>query len=349
VRILSNSSMIVIHRVSVFITSSVGIGNKIPAALLYNVRDHYGRQNKGSVQLGITGLTQWWLNAFSSGNSGMAVQSQPNIQRNSMNKLRGLSFRMVYDKGKENIVADTFSQGGSIMATYGDLVVQIDIPKFVVTNSYALDMLPIVTIHSPHGAVYSVQWGKVKRLHQFGKQCLVSEQAKEEQQLFGGFWHLFSVLQGIWEGLKSDFLEDFLIPEGYDFIMMLQCVAQDHLPRWKTLLPFVELWYRPDKNASNPEASELFKEVAYSYNILSDPEKQRQYDNVEFEALENEGVDMEIELSHLGTVNKCLQHVFLQTWCSSEDHNIFYCAGKGHEWYSYGETTPCWNISYGKS
>uniref|UniRef100_A0A804LHT3 J domain-containing protein n=1 Tax=Zea mays TaxID=4577 RepID=A0A804LHT3_MAIZE len=160
---------------------------------------------------------------------------------------------------------------------------------------------------------------------------------------------LLEMLQGIWEGLKSDFLEDFLIPEGYDFIMMLQCVAQDHLPRWKTLLPFVELWYRPDKNASNPEASELFKEVAYSYNILSDPEKQRQYDNVEFEALENEGVDMEIELSHLGTVNKCLQHVFLQTWCSSEDHNIFYCAGKGHEWYSYGETTPCWNISYGKS
>jgi DnaJ-class molecular chaperone len=76
------------------------------------------------------------------------------------------------------------------------------------------------------------------------------------------------------------------------------------------LPPFVELWYRPDKNASNPEALELFKEVAYSYNILSDPEKQRQYDNADFEALENEGVDMEIELSNLGTVNKCLQHFF---------------------------------------
>jgi hypothetical protein len=342
VRILSNSSMIVIHRVSVFITSSVGIGNKIPAALLYNVRDHYGRQNKDSVQLGITGLTQWWLNAFSSGNSGMAVQSQPNIQRNSMNKLRGLSFRMVYDKGKENIVADTFSQGGSLMATYGDLAIQIDIPKSIVTNSYALDKLPIVTIHSPHGVVYSVQWGKVKRLHQFGKQCLVSEQAKEEQQLFGGFWHLFSVLQGIWKGLKSDFLEDFPIPEGCDFIMLLQCVAQDHLPRWKTLPPFVELWYRPDKNASNPEASELFKEVAYSYNILSDPEKQRQYDNADFEAFENEGVDMEIELSNLGTVNKCLQHFFSKLGVPMKTIIFFYCAGKGHEWHSYGETTPCW-------
>jgi len=43
--------------------------------------------------------------------------------------------------------------------------------------------------------------------------------------------------------------------------------------------------YHPDKNASNPEASELFKEVAYSYSILSDPEKRRQYDTAGFEVL----------------------------------------------------------------
>lgn len=43
--------------------------------------------------------------------------------------------------------------------------------------------------------------------------------------------------------------------------------------------------YHPDKNASNPEASELFKEVAYSYSILSDPEKRRQYDSTGFEVL----------------------------------------------------------------
>ncbi|KAK4409625.1 Chaperone protein dnaJ 15 [Sesamum angolense] len=39
----------------------------------------------------------------------------------------------------------------------------------------------------------------------------------------------------------------------------------------------VKYWYHPDKNANNPEAAELFKEVAYSYSILSDPEKRRQY------------------------------------------------------------------------
>lgn len=43
--------------------------------------------------------------------------------------------------------------------------------------------------------------------------------------------------------------------------------------------------YHPDKNVNNPEASELFKEVAYSYGILSDPEKRRQFDNAGFEVL----------------------------------------------------------------
>lgn len=41
--------------------------------------------------------------------------------------------------------------------------------------------------------------------------------------------------------------------------------------------------YHPDKNANNPEDSELFKDVAFSYSILSDPEKRRQYDNAGFE------------------------------------------------------------------
>ncbi|KAI3818281.1 hypothetical protein L1987_12085 [Smallanthus sonchifolius] len=70
------------------------------------------------------------------------------------------------------------------------------------------------------------------------------------------------------------------------------------------------LKYHPDKNASNPEASELFKEVAYSYSILSDPEKRRQYDNSGFEAIDADGVDMEIDLSNLGTVNTMFAALF---------------------------------------
>lgn len=41
--------------------------------------------------------------------------------------------------------------------------------------------------------------------------------------------------------------------------------------------------YHPDKTANDPIAADMFKEVTFSYNILSDPEKRRQYDTAGFE------------------------------------------------------------------
>lgn len=58
-----------------------------------------------------------------------------------------------------------------------------------------------------------------------------------------------------------------------------------HIFTYNRVLNQIMERYHPDKNASNPEASEHFKEVAFSYSILSDPEKRRQYDNAGFEVL----------------------------------------------------------------
>ncbi|KAG2702144.1 hypothetical protein I3760_06G076700 [Carya illinoinensis] len=70
------------------------------------------------------------------------------------------------------------------------------------------------------------------------------------------------------------------------------------------------LKYHPDKNANDPKAADMFKEVTFSYNILSDPDKRHQYDAAGFEAVDSESQDLELDLSSLGAVNTMFAALF---------------------------------------
>ncbi|KAI0518954.1 hypothetical protein KFK09_006393 [Dendrobium nobile] len=70
------------------------------------------------------------------------------------------------------------------------------------------------------------------------------------------------------------------------------------------------LKYHPDKNQNDPIAADMFQEVTYSYNILSDPDKRRQYDTSGFEAIDSESQELELDLSSLGTVNTMFAALF---------------------------------------
>ncbi|KAL9273037.1 Chaperone protein dnaJ 16-like protein [Drosera capensis] len=71
-----------------------------------------------------------------------------------------------------------------------------------------------------------------------------------------------------------------------------------------------ETRYHPDKNANDPKAADMFKEVTFSYNILSDPDKRRQYDTAGFHAVESESQELELDLSNLGAVNTMFAAIF---------------------------------------
>ncbi|XP_039019587.1 chaperone protein dnaJ 16-like isoform X1 [Hibiscus syriacus] len=68
--------------------------------------------------------------------------------------------------------------------------------------------------------------------------------------------------------------------------------------------------YHPDKNGNDPVAADMFKEVTFSYNILSDPDKRRQYDTAGFEAVEADNQELQLDLSSLGAVNTIFTALF---------------------------------------
>ncbi|KAF2588621.1 hypothetical protein F2Q70_00040401 [Brassica cretica] len=72
----------------------------------------------------------------------------------------------------------------------------------------------------------------------------------------------------------------------------------------------IALKYHPDKTVNDPVAADVFKELTFSYNILSDPDKRHQYDTAGFEAVEAKGQELKLDLSSLGAVNTIFAALF---------------------------------------
>lgn len=144
------------------------------------------------------------------------------MQRKAMTRLMGLQFKVVYRKGKENIVADSLSRVGHLCSTTTVSHVQ---PVWLqeLLNSYntdlaAQDLLAKLALHSPDEAGFSLSQGIIR----YNNKIWVANNSALQTKLINSFhstavgghsgskgtYHRISQLF-YWKGLKSA-VEDFV-------------------------------------------------------------------------------------------------------------------------------------------
>lgn len=89
---------------------------------------------------------------------------------------------------------------------------------------------------------------------------------------------------------KKSLLLPYVQKVGSMLVLWFACVVivAERLSDNEVSFFFSAFWYcryHPDKNADDPVASDKFQEATFSYNILSDPDKRRQYDSSGFEVI----------------------------------------------------------------
>ncbi|XP_010548039.1 PREDICTED: chaperone protein dnaJ 39 [Tarenaya hassleriana] len=106
---------------------------------------------------------------------------------------------------------------------------------------------------------------------------------------------------------KKDAGEDELRRDPYEVLGISSNSTDQEI---KSAYRKMALRYHPDKNPNDPVAADMFKEITFAYDILSDAEKRRQYATDGFEAVGSENEELEVDISSLGAVNTIFAALF---------------------------------------
>ncbi|KFK40827.1 hypothetical protein AALP_AA2G046600 [Arabis alpina] len=107
---------------------------------------------------------------------------------------------------------------------------------------------------------------------------------------------------------KKDAGEDDELRRNPYEVLGIPCSSTDQ--EIKSAYRRMALRYHPDKNPNDPVAADMFKEITFAYDVLSDPETRRQYDTTASEVVGTENEDIELDLSSLGAVNTIFAALF---------------------------------------